>query len=120
MIRLKYRDSTYTINELSEISGIPVHTLRERLRRGYTPEEAVRPIPISDSVKEFCESSYWYDWIGMSTAYLHEIYWRWCIQHGYHPIHIKGFTRQLMKMYPNLKTVPTKTDSGSCRVIRER
>ena len=120
MIRLTYKDSVYTIQELSEMSGIEPATLRNRLRRGYTAEEAVRPIPVADSVKEFCEASHWYDWLGMSTSYLHEIYWKWCIQHGYNPLQIKGFTRQVMGMYPNLKTVPTKTDNGSCRIIRER
>ena len=120
MIRLTYRDSVHTVKELSEMSGIAEATIRDRLRRGYTAAEAVRAIPIADSVKEFCESSYYLDWIGMSTSYLHEIYWKWCIQNGYTPLQIKGFTRQVMKMYPNLKTVPTKKENGACRIIRER
>lgn len=120
MIRLTYKDSVYTIQELSEMSGIEPATLRNRLRRGYTAEEAVRPIPIADSVKEFCEASYWHDWIGHSTAELYEVYWRWCRAYLYTPLNIKAFTRQIMGIYPNLKTVPTKKDTGSCRIIRER
>ena len=119
MIRLPYKDSTYTVTELSDISGVPTHTIRDRLRRGYTVEEAVSPIPITESVKEFCESSYWVDWIGMSTSYLYEIYWKWCISNGYNPVSNRGLTRQVMKMYPNLKVIPTKDSNGMySRVIR--
>lgn len=120
MIRVTYKDSTHTIHELSEISGIEPATLRDRLRRGYPIEEALKPIPVVDSVKEFCDSSYYLDWIGISTKCLYEIYWKWCIQHGYTAIQIKGFTRQVMSLYPNLKTVPTKKGNSSYRVIRER
>ena len=48
----------YTPNALSEISGIPAHTIRDRIRRGYSVEEAVKPIATHDSVREFSESSW--------------------------------------------------------------
>jgi hypothetical protein len=120
MIHLTYKDKVYSVQELSEMSGIAEATIRDRLRRGYTAEEAVRITPMADSVKEFCNASYYLDWVGLSTAQLHEVYWKWCVGNGYSPLQIKGFTRQVMKMYPNLKTVPTKKEHGSCRIIRER
>lgn len=110
----------YTPSELSEMSGIPAHTIRDRLRRGYTIEEAIKPIATQESIREFCESSYWKDWIGLSISYLFEIYWKWCVSHGYTPIQKQGFSRQIMSMYPMLKTVPTKRDDKCYRVIRMR
>ena len=120
MLKLWYRDRVYTINELSEISGIAPATIRDRIRRGYSVEEAIRPISTHDNVTAFVEASLWTDWIGMSISYLHEIYWKWSIQHGYSPLQIQGFSRQLFKMYPNLKTVPTKKNGNSVRIIRVR
>ena len=120
MARYEYKGSWYTPNELSEMSGIPAHTIRDRLRRGYTVVEAVKPIATQESVKEFCEASYYHDWVGMSIDALHKIYWKWCIQYGYTALQKQGFSRQLMSMYPMLKTVPTKVGDKSCRVIRER
>lgn len=121
MIRLEYKGLTYTVNELSEISGIPSATIRDRLRRGYSINDALSPQPIVDSVKKFCEGSWYEDWIGESTSYLYEIYWKWCIRNGYTPIQSKGFTRQVMKLYPNLKSVPTKDKDGKySRIIRLR
>lgn len=115
-----YKDSMYTINELEDISGISAATIRARLRSGYSVEQAIMDIPIHESISEFCDASYYKDWIGISTLYLHEIYWNWSISQGYSPIHIKGFTRQIMKLYPNLKVVPI--NDGKCyhRMIRER
>ena len=115
-----YKDKVVTIKELSEISGIAPPTLRDRLRRGYSVEQAIRTQPLDDSVVEFSESSWYGDWIGMSTSYLHEIYFKWCISNGHTPINIKGFTRQIMQMHPNLKTVPTRRKHECHRVIRER
>ena len=42
MAKYELRGKWYTPNELSEICGIPAHTIRDRLRRGYTVEEAVK------------------------------------------------------------------------------
>ena len=115
-----YKGHAYTVNELSEISGIEPHTIRDRIRRGYSIEEAIKESPIHESVREFCESSSYYDWLGMSTLYLHKIYWKWSVSHGYTPIQIQGFTRQVMKLYPHLKTVPTLKHGIHSRIIRER
>ena len=116
----EYKGKIYNIEELSFMSGIEKATLRERLRCGYSVEEAMSLSPIKDSVKEFCESSWYEDWIGMSTKYLHEIYFKWCISNGHTPLGQQGFTRQILKLYPQLKTVPTRKETYCCRVIRER
>lgn len=120
MARYELNGNWYTPNELSEISGIPAHTIRDRLRRGYSVEEAVKLVATQDSVKEFTESSWYEDWIGMSMNDLHEIYWKWCVSHGYTPIQKQGFSRQLLGMYPMLKTVPTKKGDKCFRIIRLR
>ena len=116
----EYKGMIYTIDELALISGIEPATIRDRLRRGYSVEQAVQVTPIHDSVKGFCESSWYEDWIGTSTMSLHKIYWKWCISNGYTPLQQQGFTRQILKLYPQLKTVPTRYDTHCCRVIRER
>lgn len=120
MARYELKGSWYTPNQLSELSGIPAHTIRDRLRRGYSVEEAVKMAATQDSVKEFAESSWYEDWIGVSINDLHEIYWKWCIEHGYTPISKQGFSRQLLGMYPMLKTIPTKVGNRYFRVIRLR
>ena len=120
MKQLEYKGEIYTINELSEMSGISGASLRDRLRRGFTVEEAVQIVATDESVKEFCDASWYKDWIGMSTTYLYEIYWRWSVSNGYKPISQCSFTRQLFKLYPNLKTVPTRKADSSGRIIRER
>ena len=120
MARYELNGKWYTPDELSEISGIKAHTIRDRLRRGYSVEEAVRVAATLDSVKEFGESSWYEDWIGMPVDDLHKIYWKWCIEHGYSPIQKQGFSRQLMGIYPMLKTVPTKRGDKCSRIIRMR
>ena len=120
MARYELNGKWYTPNELSEISGLKAHTIRDRLRRGYPVEEAIRVAATQDSVKEFSDSSWYEDWIGMSINGLHEIYWKWCIEHGYSPLGKQGFSRQLLSMYPMLKTVPTKKGDRCLRIIRMR
>ena len=120
MARYEFNGKWYTPNELSEICGIQPHTLRDRLRRGYPVEEAVKVVATQNSVREFAESSWYEDWIGMSINDLHEIYWKWCIANGYSPVGKQGFSRQLLSMYPMLKTVPTKTGDKCCRIVRLR
>lgn len=114
----EYENKLYTIKELSEISGIQRATLRDRLRRGYSVEQAVKAAPTHDSVQAFCDASWWEDWVGMSISYLHEIYWKWCIEQGYTPLQIQGFSRQMFSIYPHLKTVPTKKKDKCLRIIR--
>lgn len=120
MARFELNGRWYTPDELSEISGVKVHTIRDRLRRGFSVEEAVKVTPTQDGVKEFSDASYYQDWIGMPISYLHEIYWKWCISNGYTPLQVRGFSRQLMSMYPMLKTVPTRRGDKCCRIIRMR
>ena len=86
MNRYVYKDRMWTVNELSDISGIAPATIRDRLRRGYTVDEAIQITPTIESVKEFTHASWWKDWIGMETVYLQKIYWNWCIEEGYEPI----------------------------------
>ena len=119
-MKYEYKGSWYSPNQLSEMSGIPAHTIRDRLRRGYSIEEAIKVVATQDSVKEFCAASLWEDWIGMSINDLFKIYWRWSVSHGYTPLQIQGFSRQLMSMYPMLKTVPTKREDKCVRIIRLR
>lgn len=120
MAKYEYKGNWYSPNELSELSGIPAHTIRDRLRRGYSVEEAVKVMALQDSVKAFADASLWEDWIGVSISDLFEIYWRWCIQHGYTPLQKQGFSRQIMSLYPMLKTVPTKRGDKCYRIIRKR
>lgn len=118
MNRYCLNDCWYTPNELAEISGLDAHTLRDRIRRGYSVEEAIKPMPMHTSVREFADASYWEDWIGMSISDLHTIYWKWCVSHELSPISKQGFSRQLMTMYPQLKIVPIKRAGRCHRVIR--
>ena len=120
MNRYAYRDRMLTVNELSELCGVQPHTLRDRIRRGYSIEQAIRPTPIHDSVEHFCEASYYKDWVGMSINDLYEIYWRWCNQNGYNAITKQGFSRQVRTMYPQLKTIPTGKGLTCKRIIRLR
>lgn len=120
MNRYVYRGRMLTIHELSEMSGVQPHTLRDRLRRGFTIEQAVRATPIHDSIEHFNEASYWKDWIGMSINGLYEIYWKWCVSNQYTPLSKQGFSRQLKTIYPQLKTVPTAKGEKCERIIRTR
>lgn len=120
MHRYAYRGQVMTINELAEMSGVLPHTLRDRLRRGFSVEQAVRPTPVHDSVEHFCDASYYNDWIGLSIDELYAIYWKWCIQHGYSASSKQGFSRQIKSIHPQLKTVPTAKGEGCKRIIRVR
>ena len=106
------------MKQLSEMSGIPPHTIRDRMRRGFTIGEAVKEIPVQESVKEFSEDSYYMDWVGMTVEEVHTNYWQYCLKFGYQPLQKQGFSRQLLSMYPMLKTVPTKCGDRYYRIIR--
>ena len=120
MSKHELQGSWYTTNELSEMSGIPAHTIRDRLRRGYSVEESIKDIPIHDSIKEFCNASYYLDWVGMSIDELHTIYWKWCINNHFTALEKRGFSRQINSIYPMLYTVPTTNKDKCSRVIRLR
>jgi hypothetical protein len=110
----------FTPDQLSEVSGIPAHTIRDRLRRGYTVEEAIKQLPVQESIKEFCEASYYQDWIGMPMSDLYEIFYKWCISNGHELVSKQAFTRHIMSMYPMLKIIPTKRGDKCYRIIRLR
>ena len=120
MSKHELQGSWYSTKELSEMSGIPAHTIRDRLRRGYSLEESIKAFPTYDSVKDFCSASYYMDWIGMSINDLYQIYWKWCLSNGYTAMEKRGFSRQINSIYPMLKTVPTTRKDGCHRIIRLR
>lgn len=120
MAKYYLRGKWYTPNELSVLAGVKPHTIRDRLRRGFSVEEAVKVYATQDSVKDFALASWWKDWVGMPINDLYEIYWNWCIRTGYKPLSKQGFSRQLLAMHPMLKTVPTKRDNKCNRIIRLR
>ena len=120
MNRYFYNDAFYTPKELSDISGIPAHTIRDRLRRGYSVDQAVSESPVFPSVLDFCNASYYDDWIDHSVNYVYGIYWNWCNANQYPHQDIRCFTRQIMEIYPMLKVIPCKKDGKCVRMIRER
>lgn len=120
MMKFAYRGNIVTVNELAEMSGVRPHTFRDRLRRGYTVEQAVRPYPVHESVEHFYEASCVTDWVGMPINDLYEIYWKWCVSHQFTPTSKVGFSRQLKSMNPAIKTVPTQKGDGCKRIIRLR
>ena len=120
MLTWEFRGQQYTVNELSELSGIQPATLRDRLRRGYSVEQAVKPVATNESVEQFAEASYYLDWIGMPINDLHKIYRRCSTEHGYSPLQKQGFSRHLLKLCPQLKTVPNRINDKCQRVIRLR
>lgn len=115
-----YKGAVCTIKELSELSGIAPATLRDRLRRGYTVDQAVRPVTTYESVERFCDASQWSDWIDVPISDVYQVYWKWCGANGYTPAPIQGFSRHLFALNPWLKTVPNKRGNKSFRVIRKR
>lgn len=120
-MKYNYRDGWYTIQELADMSGIAPPTIRDRLRRGYSLEQAISLSPVKESVLEFNNASYWNDWVGMSSSYLYEIYWKWCVSNGYQPESKQCLSRQLISMHPQLKIIPMRDNENHCnRYIRLR
>lgn len=120
MNHYEYKGIPHTVKELSEISGIAPATIRDRIRRGYSVEQAVKMTAANDSVEQFCEASSWNDWLGMPMSDLHKIYYKWCISNGYTPLGVQGLSRHIMSLYPWLKTVPTRRGNKCFRIIRKR
>lgn len=120
MNHYNYRGTSYTVKELSEMSGIAPATIRDRIRRGYSVEQAIRYTAANDTVEQFCEASCWEDWIGMPINDLYTIYWKWCVSRELTPSAKQGFSRHLFALNPWLKTVPTKRGNKSYRIIRKR
>lgn len=120
MILYEYKGNQYSVNELSEMSGISAATIRSRLRKGYSVVESMKMVATDESIIGFSDASWWEDFIGMTINDLHKIYLGWCVSNGYTPLQIQNFSRQLFQMYPNLKSIPNKVGNKTCRVIRER
>jgi hypothetical protein len=120
MKQYNYNGNWYTVKQLSELSGIAPATIRDRLRRGYPVEQAVKITATNESVERFSEASWWEDWVGMSISDLHKIYWKWSVSNGYTPLPIQGFSRHLFQLHPNLKTVPIRIADKCHRMIRLR
>ena len=120
MKRYEYDGQFLTVKELSAISGIKPHTLRDRLRRGYPVYQAVQQIANNDSVEQFCNASFYEDWLGKSIADVHYEYWKWCVTNDYHPLGVQPFSRHLFQIYPILHSVPQKRGERNVRIIRMR
>lgn len=105
-----YNGKWYTINRLAELSGVSAPAIRDRLRRGYSIEQAVCPHPMKDSIKEFILASYYKDWIDEKLDDVYQVYWKWCLANGFTPDTKTTFSRQLFGLYgvyvPYLKVVP--------------
>lgn len=120
MLKLQYNGKLYTVKRLSELSGIAPATIRDRLRRGYSVHQAISYTTTPESVELFSEASWWEDWIGMPVSDLHKIYWKWCVSHEFTPISAQAFSKHLLSLYPQLKSVPTNRNGKCQRVIRLR
>lgn len=119
MNRYEYKGVMYTINELSDMSGIKPATLRHRLRSGYDVVNALKETPIHTSVEVFSEASYWMDWEGKSIEELYRIYTKWCDRNCYSTVPKQTFGKELQLLYP-IYTVPSFYKGIYTRTIRFR
>lgn len=104
-----YRGNTYSIRELSEISGIKYTTLAERLKRGYTVDEAVcGNTRIPESIIQFDNHSDYTDWDGLVSEQVYKIYISWCLKHHFNVESKVHFTRCIKRLHPNIRFVPTR------------
>lgn len=105
----EYRGQMYNARELSDLCGVNYKTLVDRLRRGYSVEEAVADQPrVPDSVIEFELASHPPDWDGMVNEELYRIYHEWCVNNDYVPENSIHFTRSIKRLLPNIRIVPTR------------
>lgn len=109
MKKLLYDSRLFNLRELSEFCGVNYTTLCNRLRRGYSIEEAVaydQRVPAS--VSRFLYESHPPDWDGMTNEAVYKIYFNWCIKNNY-PIESKiHFIRTLKQCLPNMRVVTTR------------
>lgn len=106
-----YKDQLLNGKELAAKCGIKYTTLMERLRRGYTLEEAVQSEPkVPDSILEFDNASDYMQWEGMTNAELYEIYVKWCgnPDHKYSVESDVHFSRCIKQLHPNIRIVPAR------------
>lgn len=105
----EYRNQLYTMRELADLTGVNYTTMVERLKRGYTVEEAVADEPrVPDSINAFVEASYPPDWDGMVNADLYKAYAKWCDRNDYRAESNVQFARCVKKVIPTLRTVPSR------------
>ena len=117
MNKYEYKGVEYTINELSEMSGIQPATLRQRLRSGYDLTNALKEKPIHTSVELFSEASWWMDWDGKTIEELYRIYSNWCDKHCYRTVPKQTFGKELQLLFP-IYTVPGFYKGIYTRTIR--
>lgn len=119
----QYKGETYNIRELSDLSGVNYTTICERLKRGYTVEEALSDgYKIPESVEEFFHASHPPDWDRMTTDHLFDIYATWCRRHDYEVESKVHFVRSIKRCVPLLKVIPSRVRTSDgvkyCRIIR--
>lgn len=109
MKQVLYNNQLFNLKELSEFTGIKYTTLSERLKRGYSVEEAItEKSRIPESIEQFVQASYPKDWDGMTNEELYKIYFNWCVRNEHYAESNVHFTRCLKRIVPNLRTVPTR------------
>lgn len=112
MKTLLYKDQIYNARELADLTGVKYTTLIERLKRGYTVEEAVEyNARIPESIMEFDAASDLQDWDGITTDDLYSIYWKWC-NNNHLPKESKvHFVRSIKKLHPEIRVAPARVKS---------
>lgn len=111
MKNLVYKNQVYNAKELSDLTGIKYGTLCDRLRRGYTVEEAIADQQrIPESIIEFVQASHPPDWEGHVNEEIYFQYMRWCENHEpkFEYESIVHFMRSLKKAVPTLRVVPSR------------
>lgn len=109
MKKIFYDGQWFNLSELAEYSGIKYTTLCNRLRRGYTVEDAVHSdARVPDSVKEFMLASHPPDWDGMNNEELYKIYFNWCMKNGFTKESKIYFLRSLRQLLPSMRIVTTR------------
>lgn len=104
-----YNDQVFTGKQLAEFTGVSYTTLMERIKRGYTVEEAVESAQkIPESIQAFTEASDYHDWAGLVNSELYKIYRDWCARNDQEPESSVHFTRCIKRIYPNIRIVPTR------------
>lgn len=112
MKRFLYKGKLYNLRQLSEVSGIKYSTLAERIKRGYTVEEAVSwDLRVPTSVLEFDSGADYRDWHGVRMSDLYQSYWQWCLTNGHRPESNAHFSRNIRRLHPNIRVVPTRVKS---------
>ena len=94
---INFNGHAYNVRQLADQAGLPYNTIWNRLKNGYTPEEAMRQPLIANSVLEFIEADDPSSWDGETTFDVWERYERWCYKEdvGYLPLTFQTFVRQI-------------------------